>query len=143
MPEPPAISDLLLVDLERRDGRLAVLSAEQHILRRFGSLELLALETGCQTDFTQRGEADEFWAPVEGQVTVTLADRRPRSPSSGFQLSIELDAAHPQGLLIPFGVAYAFTAHGAARLLRLATHSDATHPDDAAIPADGLIASTG
>lgn len=143
MPEPPVIPDMHLFSLERANGRLQILRRNQHLLRRFGLLELLELGAGDKTDFTLRGDADEICVPIEGRLSATLVDRRAKSPSSGLQVDIELDADQPHGLLIPFGVAHAFTAHTRARLLRLATHADGDHPDDQTLPAADLIAPSG
>src|SRR3990172_7972758 len=124
------ISDMHIFSLERQGGRLQILRRDQHLLRRFGQLDLFELAAGQMTAFILRAEADEIWALLEGRVTVVLADRRPQSPSSALELRIDLDAAQPQGILIPFGVAHAFHANTSARLLRLATHVDGSHRED-------------
>lgn len=124
-----AISDLVLFHLERTDTHLAILRERDHLLRRFGLLELVDLAPGIDAAFNLRAEADEIWAPVDGAVELSLVDQRPQSPSYGVGMQLTLDAADPQAVLIPFGVAHAFAAAAPARLLRLSTHSR-VHPLD-------------
>lgn len=131
------IPDLLLLPLVRSGSRLTVLSEHDHLLRRFGSLELLDVEPGETATFSLRAEADEIWAPVAGAVTVSLLDRRPQSPSYGKRPEFRLDADDPHALLIPFGVARGVVAKAPARVLRLSTHG-APHPQDWQGPAAEL-----
>ena len=129
MPGPFPISDLYLYPLELQDGRLVILHEDQHVLRRFGSLEQVSLDAGATTPFTVRAEADQIWTPLSGQVFAMLVDLRPASPSHGERLEMILDAADPQGLLVPFGVAARLDSPQGASLLWLSTHA-AAHPED-------------
>lgn len=126
---PSGIHDLLLFPLEAAGGRLALLSNQQHLLRRFGQLELLSLAAGEVHNAGLRAEADRFLFILDGQVDLQLEDRRAQSPSHGVAVNLTLDAAQPQGLLLPFGLACRLQALGAARLLILSTHSE-PHPAD-------------
>jgi hypothetical protein len=123
------ISDMHLFDLSRDGGSLTLLREKDHLLRRFGQLELLDLSPTEITDFILRAEADRFLFSISGTVTVTMIDLRSTSPTHGGRANISLDSAKPQGLLIPFGVASSLEARGAARLIILSTHSE-SHPED-------------
>ncbi|MBX3047648.1 MAG: hypothetical protein KIT46_08520 [Anaerolineales bacterium] len=121
---PSGIHDMLLFPLEAADGQLTLLSNQQHLLRRFGQLDLLILAAGQAHNAGLRGEADRICFALDGRVDLQLEDRRPQSPSHGAAVSLTLDAAQPQGLLLPFGVACTLQAAGPARLLVLSTHSE-------------------
>lgn len=123
------ISDMLLFPLRRQDGRLLIVREQDHLLRRFGALDILSLEAGASTPYRLRAEADQILAPLDGTLAVDLVDLRPQSPSQGTRIEITLSAADPHGLLLPFGVACRLASSQGARLLRLSTHS-AAHPDD-------------
>jgi dTDP-4-dehydrorhamnose 3,5-epimerase len=56
-----------------------------------------------------RRQAD-LWIPVDGQATAALVDLRPGSPAQGRPLMLDLDAARPQALYVPPGVAHGFCA---------------------------------
>lgn len=129
MPEALRIPDAHLFPLERRDGRLRILDEQDHLLRRFGALEAVALQPAQTLPFTLRAEADEIWVPLQGAADFALADLRPGSPSHGVGLELSLSADNPQGLLLPFGVACQVSSRTGAYLLRLSTHS-AAHPQD-------------
>lgn len=110
-------------------GRLTLLREVDHLLRRFGQLDLVDLATNQKTDFTMRAEADRFIFPINGSVNVQMIDLRSSSPSNGVRTNILLDSANPQGLLVPFGVACSLETRAAARVLVLSTHSE-SHPED-------------
>ncbi|MCW5876864.1 MAG: hypothetical protein KIS85_08275 [Anaerolineales bacterium] len=124
-----AIHDLLLFPLQQGEEALTLLSNQQHLLRRFGQLDLLTLHPGAPLDVGLRGEADRFYFALDGRVELQLEDRREHSPTRGAALALTLDAAEPHGLLLPFGVACTLLAIASARLLLLSTHSE-THPGD-------------
>lgn len=126
---PSKIHDLLLFPIEAADDQLTLLSNQQHLLRRFGALQLLSLAAGQAHSLGLRGEADRFLFALDGQVDVQLHDQRPHSPSHGVTQSLTLAASQPQGLLLPFGVSASLQAAQPARLLLLSTHSEA-HPAD-------------
>lgn len=123
--------------LTREAGRLTLLRESDHLLRRFGQLELLDLAAGEQTEYTLRSEADRFIFPISGSVSALLLDLREISPSNGKRAEIALDVANPMGLLVPFGVACSLQAKAVSRLIILSTHSE-SHPEDRTIATDEL-----
>ncbi|MBN2502160.1 MAG: hypothetical protein JXB38_15355 [Anaerolineales bacterium] len=131
-------SDVQILALEWEDGRLVLLRDDDHMLRRFGQVELRTFEDTCITPFVQRAVADEIWVPVNGKTGLHLIDRRGASPDKDRYLHIVLDAAEPCALLIPFGVAYAIENELDATLMRLSTHADGKHLEDDTIPFDTL-----
>lgn len=137
MPSKYPIADMHKFPLGRKAGRLVLLREADHLLRRFGQLEILDLAPGERTDFTLRSEADRFLFPADGSVTATLLDLRETSPSKNARAEFALSASDPHGLLVPFGVACSLSATEAARLIVLSTHS-ASHPDDRSITADEI-----
>ena len=56
-----------------------------------------------------RRQAD-YWTVVEGRAFVAVFDLRRGSPTEGKRQTLGLDAAEPQGLYIPPGVAHGFYA---------------------------------
>jgi len=50
----------------------------------------------------------DLWVPLEGRATVGLYDLRAGSPTRGRAATLELDAARPEALYIPAGVAHGF-----------------------------------
>jgi hypothetical protein len=131
------IADMHVFPLRVEAGRLVLLREADHLLRRFGQLELLDLAAGTQTEFQLRAEADRFLFVIAGRVAVRLLDLRDVSPSHGAQVIVPLDEKKPQGVLVPFGVACGANAELDSRLIVLSTHSEA-HPDDRAATADEL-----
>lgn len=61
----------------------------------------------------------DYWQLMEGKMRVALADLRPTSPTYLATETIDIDAATPQGLYIPVGVAHGFYAQTAMTLLYL------------------------
>lgn len=129
MAQAQPISDMHVFALRREDGHLVLLSESDHLLRRFGQLEVIDLAAGTQSDFQLRGEADRFLFAIEGDCRVELIDLREASPTRGARASLALAAAAPQGVLVPFGVACRLQADAACRLVALATHGQ-PHPGD-------------
>ncbi len=127
-PEYP-IADMVVFPLKRDLGRLILMREADHLLRRFGQLELVDLKENEQTEFTARAEADRFLFPIHGSATVLLIDLREHSPSKGKRAEILFDAGDPHGLLVPFGVACSLDAKSAAQLVIVSTHSSA-HLED-------------
>ena len=124
------IPDAHLFTLKTGTDQTVLLSEGQHILRRFGQIESRTHKQGDVIPFTRRTVADEIWVPLSGSAIFHLHDLRPDSPSFKRDLSVELDSNHPSGLLIPFGVAYAYRIQREGILLRISTHADDTHPED-------------
>lgn len=52
----------------------------------------------------------DYWFLVSGRIRVGLHDLRPSSPTHGSNQVLVLDAATPQGVYIPAGVAHGFVA---------------------------------
>jgi hypothetical protein len=131
------IADMHVFPLRLDAGRLVLLREADHLLRRFGQLELLDLAAGAQTEFQLRAEADRFFFVIAGRAALHLLDLRAGSPSHGAQVTVPLDGKKPQGVLVPFGVACGANAELDSRLIVLSTHSE-THPDDRLATADEL-----
>lgn len=111
------------------DGRWTLLRENDHLLRRFGQLDLLDLTAAQETDFELRAEADRFLFAINGRAEARLLDLRIGSPSLGARVTVVLDTEDPQGLLLPFGVACGLYAPIDARLIILSTHSE-IHVED-------------
>ncbi len=137
MPAEYPISDMHVFPLDRADGRLRLLRENDHLLRRFGQLELIDLAAGGQGEFEICAEADRFFFPVGGRARAHLLDLREGSPSHGVHTTVLLDEAEPSGVLIPFGVACGLYAELDSRLIILSTHSEA-HAEDRRATADEL-----
>ena len=118
------ISEITVLDLQPEAGRLVALRDTDHLLRRFGQAEVCTLDAGAQFVEGLYPVADQVWAILTGEVELRLEDRRAGSPSEGQVDVLHLRAAKPQAVLIPFGVAYTFTATSDAQLLGLSTHAD-------------------
>ncbi len=119
------------------DGHWTLLRDNDHLLRRFGQLDLLDLSAGQETDFELRAEADRFLFAINGRAEARLLDLRSGSPSLGSRVTVALDTENPQGLLLPFGVACGFNSPVSARLIILSTHSE-THAGDRKATAEEL-----
>lgn len=137
-----AIADMLVFPLTREGGQLRLLQNSDHLLRRFGSLDLMDLAPGEAAAATVRGEADRFLFAIDGMVQLELVDLRELSPSRGARVQLALDAAKPEGVLVPFGVALSLKAQGKMRLVLLSTHSE-EHGQDRTPSTDELTAFTG
>ena len=138
MPSNPSIADMHLFPIERSEERLLLLRDSDHLLRRFGQMDLVPIEAAASTRISQRAEADEIWIILEGEASAKLVDRREGSPSEGAEVQLALSALEPQGLLIPFGVAHSFSSEEGASLLRISTHPDGENPEDSHFEADEI-----
>jgi len=127
------ISDIRKIKIEHEGKSLDLLSEDDHFLRRFGSLEMLKITGGEESEFVLRKEADDLIFPISGQVSITVKDRRDASPSQGAQEKIELGPESGFGLLIPFNLAYSISSDGAASLIRLSTHKFSSKRGDQTI----------
>lgn len=123
------ISDMHVFDLSRGAAGLTLLREKDHLLRRFGQLDLVDLAPNEKTDFTLRAEADRFLFPVSGTLVVNMIDMRSSSPTFEARANISLNSEKPQGLLVPFGVACSLETKAAGRIVILSTHSE-SHPED-------------
>jgi hypothetical protein len=128
MPADFPISDMYVFTLRRSERGLVLLREADHLLRRFGQLELVDLSAGA-LELGVRAEADRFVYAIDGTCEVELIDLRDSSPTHAARALVALDAADPQGVLVPFGVACTLRAGKAARVVLLSTHSEA-HVED-------------
>ena len=69
------ISDLVVKDLDWRDGILTVIKENDHLLRRFGEMDVVTIEPSRSLEVF-RQQADEVWALLSGQVLFHLEDQR-------------------------------------------------------------------
>jgi mannose-6-phosphate isomerase-like protein (cupin superfamily) len=136
------IPDLLikpLSDQEIEGGRLLqLLEFDDHLLRRFGRMELIELEAKTVFQPILRKVADEVWFILEGEVEGFWLDRRPNSSSEGARERHPLPA--PSLVLVPFGVAFACrTVSGTCTLLRVMTHAPDPTEEQAVISWEELL----
>jgi mannose-6-phosphate isomerase-like protein (cupin superfamily) len=106
-------------------GVHAVLSFDDHLLRRFGAAQVVRLDAGDRFR-ALRVTADEVWVLLEGAAEVRLEDTRPDSPTHDVRQAVALDA--PTRLLVPFGVRFEVEARPRAVLLRFMTHTEREDP---------------
>lgn len=137
VPSEFPIADMHVFALSRAGGGLVLLREADHLLRRFGKLEVLDLAADTQTEFQLRAEADRFLFLIAGRALLHLLDLRAGSPSHGTHTTILLDEGQPRGVLVPFGVACGTHAEVDCRLVTLSTHSE-VHAQDRAATADEL-----
>jgi len=135
--ETQSIFDLYICELtpEETDGlsALRVLGSEDHLLRRFGQLDVIRKSPNSMETMSLREVADEVWALLEGEVEFAWHDLRPDSPSQDHWH--HLRTGTPTLILAPFGVAFGCRAlEKPALLLRLSTHAEGTHSGDRVIP---------
>lgn len=124
MPSEHPIADMHIFPLQRAAGTVTLLRNSDHLLKRFGQLDVLELKAGEQTAYTVRGEADRFVFPIEGSLTVRMVDQRDSSPTCNSRAEAALSAAELRGVLVPFGVACQLSADSPARAVLLSTHSE-------------------
>jgi hypothetical protein len=132
------IPDVCVLKLERKGERLVILHESHYLLRRFGQVELVALNENHEEPFSLREFADEIWSLVAGEVSLTLVDKRSGSPSENQSMQLKLSETQPQAILIPFGVAYHFKAAQDSRLIRITTHADGLHDEDRTLYQDEI-----
>jgi len=125
-----AISDLALLDLRWQGGVLTVITEDNHLLRRFGAVDVVNLEPD-RPRVLLRHQADEIWTVLSGQAFFHLEDHREDSPSQGTALDVTISQDAPRALLIPFGVLCKVSStKKESILLRISTHQDESHPGD-------------
>jgi dTDP-4-dehydrorhamnose 3,5-epimerase len=134
------ISGVRIFPIEIRQSRMILVKDEDHLLRRFGQVEVRQVSQSDSADFTLRAVADEIWVLVEGSAEIALVDRRAKSPTEDQALKLRLGGEESQGVLIPSGVAYAVYANDAAQFVRLCTHADGSHDGDQALLAEKFTA---
>lgn len=130
------INDLVIHKTRWKENVLAVLTASDPILRRFGQLDLVKIDRTESLEI-YRQKADEFWMVLSGsRAEFILQDNRPDSPSYLVEQRVLLDGGEVQlgepklGVLIPFGVAFRIECGDNTVFIRLTTHQDTDHPGD-------------
>lgn len=100
-----------------------------HLLRRFGQIEVVQIGRTASPICRVREVADDVWALIEGSVDLRFKDFRSISPSQGETYSSHAD--EPFLALVPFGVGFGVGAlEEGTLLIRMSTHEDGTHPGD-------------
>lgn len=127
----------LQLESQRGGRRMMLLKHEDHLLRRFGVLEVVRLEPRSSTPFMVREIADEVWSLLEGRVEFVWKDLRTGSPT--WENLHRHSTSEPTLVLVPFGVAFGVrSARGSSTLVRLATHLDGEHAKDQLLSWDSL-----
>jgi dTDP-4-dehydrorhamnose 3,5-epimerase-like enzyme len=124
-----SISDVVLLQLSKKGHGLIVLKDSDHLLRRFGQIEILQLEAGSIAPTFLRNFSEEVWSVINGNAIFRLVDRRKASPSENKSDIIELDSGKPQTLLVPFGIEFSIEAIEDSTLVRITTHTDDADQD--------------
>ena len=124
------ISGAAIFDLVWKDGRLVVLGEDDHLLRRYGQVDVIKLEPGIPLETIRASGADEIWTLLEAEANLRLADLREESPTLDEMLEITLSGENPQAVLIPFGVGAQISTRVGAMLLRVTSHADELFLDD-------------
>jgi dTDP-4-dehydrorhamnose 3,5-epimerase-like enzyme len=110
-----------------------VLQVEDHLLRRFGQVQVIRKSPGRSETLYLREVADEVWAIIEGQVEFAWHDLRQDSPSRGHWHHLHTE--NPTLVLAPFGVAFGCRAlEEPALLIRLSSHTEGIHSGDREMP---------
>ena len=124
-----AINDLVVMDLSPRWPILTVLTEDDPILRRFGQVDVVDLDTGHPQSILRK-KADEVWAVLEGEAHFSLKDQREDSPTFEHSETVTLSGEIFRAVMVPFGVACRVETPAHALCLRLTTHADSTTPED-------------
>jgi dTDP-4-dehydrorhamnose 3,5-epimerase-like enzyme len=135
--ETQPIHDLFIRELtsEETEGltKFHVLRADDHILRRFGQVQVFRKSPRRSETLCLREVADEVWALIEGKVEFTWHDLRQDSPTHDNRHRLRTET--PTLVLAPFGVAFGCRAlEDTALLIRLSTHAEGAHSGDREIP---------
>lgn len=133
MPTDIPIIDLYLKRLvPQQDSGLTAwvpLRDDDHLLRRFGQVEVLRMDPDAGPLCRLRSVADETWALLVGSAEFRWRDSRAASPSNGKTFHLLLD--EPTLALVPFGVGFGVRAIEEGTLLvRISSHEDGTHEGD-------------
>ena len=123
------ISDAVMISLSKSEGKLSVLKESDHLLRRFGQVDVLFVEDGGMIS-VHREAADEIWSVISGSAVFELEDRRDGSPTEGETDLIKMSDEAPRALLIPFGVAFQIASENQGVLIRISTHEDTIYKND-------------
>jgi len=117
------IHDMFVLDLSWKERKLTILKDYDHLLRRFGQVDMLRISSGRHVEVSRR-KADELWTVISGTASIQLEDQRIDSPSFGELVILELAQESPQAVLVPFGVKCIVSCKGKADLIRISTHAD-------------------
>ena len=137
MTETKPIHDLYIreLTLEETKGltKFHVLRDDDHLLRRFGQVQVIRKSPGRSETLGLREVADDVWALIEGEVEFAWHDLRQDSPSQNHWYHHRTKT--PTLVLAPFGVAFGCRAlQGPTLLIRLSTHPEGEHSGDQEIP---------
>lgn len=126
---PDLLVEPIQLDTSENLERSHLLSFDDHLLRRFGLLELIRKQPEDLVELRLRSVADEIWFMLEGHICCIARDLRRGSPSEGLEMQLEF--SDPARIMVPFGVAFGWAPIGSpALMLRCSTHEDGEHPDD-------------
>ncbi|MCD6499171.1 MAG: dTDP-4-dehydrorhamnose 3,5-epimerase family protein [Deltaproteobacteria bacterium] len=119
-----AIVGVVLVDLDPHEDERGLFAElfradRLHLAQRPAQANLSESRAGVLRGLHYHHAQYDYWIPMGGRLRVGLADLRRGSPSWKTAVALDLDAAHPKGLLIPAGVAHGYYAIEDARLLYL------------------------
>ncbi len=123
MQKMKSISDVHVFAQTKIDRGRLILSEEDHLLRRFGKLEIVDISPTAAPLFHLKKSTDQIIAIIDGMIQVQLIDLRKLSPTFGLEMSIEINEIKPQAILIPFGVASSIGSNKKGKVLWLSTHS--------------------
>ena len=104
-----------------KDKNLAIRESD-HVLRRFGELEIFSLEKKPPGPFVIRHEADEIFAVLSGELELKMVDLRENSPTFNEIMVVQINEQDSEAYLIIFGVAFSIKSNTGAKVLRLSTH---------------------
>ena len=124
------ITGMVVLDLEWENGRMVVLQENDHILRRFGQVDVIKLVPNESLETHRVSGADEIWTVLEGEANLRLTDRREESPTVDQSMEIKLSEETPRAVLIPFGVLGQISSQAGAAVLRISSHADELYPQD-------------
>lgn len=120
------ISDAVIFERKIEKGDWVILRENDHLLRRFGQIDLIQLNADSHGLKYWRESADELWTVIRGEATFQLQDKRQESPSFERGTEVLLCDNHPQILLVPFGVECVISSRIDAQMIRVTTHQDDT-----------------
>ena len=67
-----SIPDVYCFDLVQEGNHLVLLRDSDHLLRRFGQIEIRELRAGEKSQFVLRISADEIWSVTQGEIDLHL-----------------------------------------------------------------------
>jgi dTDP-4-dehydrorhamnose 3,5-epimerase len=142
MPSDHPIHDLYIEQLTlNHDHGLTSwvpLRDDDHLLRRFGQVEVMQMDPAAPPRCQLRAIADEAWALLSGSAEFRWRDFRAVSPTEGRRFSLQL--REPTVVLVPFGVGFGVQAlQQGVLLVRISTHEDGTHPGDRILTWEDLV----